>query len=378
MVRDIVLMLDPRGVIYSGGQSAINRQKIYRAELHQESAKKIDLVIFSASHKGNEKLNAVVQFLFRVSNPTFNFYIFAKKATQIIKRENFDIKLLVVGDPWESYWSAFFLNKFLRLDIPIQIQIHGDIGNPNWYRMSLINYLRFNLAKLSIPRASAVRCVGYSQAKFVLNKFNIRKELLSVIPIPISTKLSTASSNSKKVLTLGLVGRIDHDRGIKNFLRLITCLNKVRQDFSVVIIGTGPELFNLKKDLGELLPAVRVIFAGELPAKSLQLAWSKINVLISMAQSESYGRAMREALVAGVPVWATKSSGVEDLISMAGKDAVRILDLKKSNHELSKELDQLLKSKVPQSFRKQFIKDNSTYAQLLAKSWVDLINKQKL
>ena len=377
MVRDIVLMLDPRGVIFSGGQSAINRQKIYRAEILQESAKKIDLVIFSASHKDNETLNAVVQFLFRISNPTFNFYIFAKKAMQIIKRENFDIKLLVVGDPWESYWSAFFLNKFLRLDIPIQIQIHGDIGNPNWYRMSLINYLRFNLAKLSIPSASAVRCVGHSQAKFVLNKFNIRKELLSVIPIPISTKLLTASSNSKKVLTLGLVGRIDHDRGIKNFLRLIKCLNKVRQDFSVVIIGTGPELFNLEKDLGELLPAVRVIFLGELPAKSLQLAWSKINVLISMAQSESYGRAMREALAAGVPVWATKSSGVEDLISKAGKDAVRILDLKKSNHELSKELDQLLKSKVPQSFRKQFIKDNSTYAQLLAKSWVDLINKQK-
>jgi hypothetical protein len=42
------------------------------------------------------------------------------------------------------------------------------------------------------------------------------------------------------------------------------------------------------------------------------------------------------------------------------------------------ELDKLLKCKVSPSFRKQFIKDNSTYAQLLAKSWVDLINKQKL
>jgi hypothetical protein len=87
---------------------------------------------------------------------------------------------------------------------------------------------------------------------------------------------------------------------------------------------------------------------------------------------------MREALVAGVPVWAKKSSGVEDLISKAGKDTVKILDITNSNHELSKEFDQLLKSKVSLSFRKQFIKDNSTYAQLLAKSWVDLINKQKL
>ena len=97
--------------------------------------------------------------------------------------------------------------------------------------------------------------------------------------------------------------------------------------------------------------------------------------MVSTAPAESYGRVMREALVAGVPVWAMKSSGVEDLISQAGKDDVKILDLTKSNHELSVELDQLFKSKVSLSFKKQFIKDNSTYAQLLAKSWVDIINK---
>jgi hypothetical protein len=109
----------------------------------------------------------------------------------------------------------------------------------------------------------------------------------------------------------------------------------------------------------------------------LKKVWKGIGVLVSTAPAESYGRVMREALLAGVPVWAMKSSGVEDLILKAGKDAVKILDLKKSNRELSRELDQLLNSKVLLSFRKQFIKDNSTYAQLLAKSWVDLINKQK-
>ena len=117
---------------------------------------------------------------------------------------------------------------------------------------------------------------------------------------------------------------------------------------------------------------------GHLSEKELKKVWREIGILVSTAPAESYGRVMREALVAGVPVWATKSSGVEDLISKAGKDTVKILDLTKSNHELSKEFDQLLKSKVSLSFRKQFIKDNSTYAQLLVKSWVDLINKQKL
>jgi hypothetical protein len=116
---------------------------------------------------------------------------------------------------------------------------------------------------------------------------------------------------------------------------------------------------------------------GHLSETELKEVWKEIGVLVSTAPAESYGRAMREALVAGIPVWAMKSSGVEDLTSKAGKDAVRILDLTKSSQELSMELDQLLKSKVSPSFRKQFIKDNSTYAQLLAKSWIDLINKQK-
>jgi hypothetical protein len=109
----------------------------------------------------------------------------------------------------------------------------------------------------------------------------------------------------------------------------------------------------------------------------MRKVWKKIGVLVSTAPAESYGRAMREALVAGVPVWATKSSGVEDLILKAGENVVKVLDLSKSNSELSQDLDQLLKSKVPLSFKKQFIKDNSTYAQLLAQSWVNLINKQK-
>jgi len=123
-----------------------------------------------------------------------------------------------------------------------------------------------------------------------------------------------------------------------------------------------------------VLPKSKIRFLGHLPEKELKKVWKEIGVLVSTAPAESYGRAMREALVAGVPVWATKSSGVEDLISKAGKDAVKILDLTQSSNELSKELNQLLKSKVPLSFRKQFIKDNSTYARLLAKSWVDLIN----
>jgi hypothetical protein len=83
---------------------------------------------------------------------------------------------------------------------------------------------------------------------------------------------------------------------------------------------------------------------------------------------------MREALVAGIPVWATRSSGVQDLLSKSNKTSIKILDLTKSSKELSRELDQLFKAKVELKFRNQIIKDNSTYSRLLAKSWLKLID----
>jgi hypothetical protein len=57
---------------------------------------------------------------------------------------------------------------------------------------------------------------------------------------------------------------------------------------------------------------------------------------------------MREALVAGVPVWATESSGVKDLMDRCEKGTVKILDANKSTSALNQDFELLLKTKVSQ------------------------------
>ena len=373
-----VVILDPRGVILSGGADVIERHDSYALHLSKGDPKnKISLVILSAGSSQEIIHKSSGLYLEVISKPTFNSIKFAKAALKKIRSKNLDVKLLVVGDPWESFWSAYFLNKLNPKVVPIQIQLHGDIANPAWKKISLQNKIRFNLAKYSMSKASGIRAVSNSQALKVAKIFKIKKAQISVIPVPINDLRLTSSISSKRPKSLGLIGRIHSDRGVYNFIKLVKSLTEVNADFTVVIAGGGPDESRFLEEIKVLLPISRIIFLGHLPEKELKKVWKEIGVLVSTAPAESYGRVMREALVAGVPVWATKSSGVEDLISKTGKDAVKILDLTKSNHELSKEFDQLLKSKVSLSFRKQFIKDNSTYAQLLAKSWVDLINKSK-
>jgi hypothetical protein len=96
-----------------------------------------------------------------------------------------------------------------------------------------------------------------------------------------------------------------------------------------------------------------------------------------MAPVESYGRVMRESLIAGVPVWATASAGVKDLMDNCKKGEVKLLDLSTSDATLDKDFKFLLKTKVSSDFSKKFIKENNTYAAKLAKSWISTIKRSK-
>jgi hypothetical protein len=96
-----------------------------------------------------------------------------------------------------------------------------------------------------------------------------------------------------------------------------------------------------------------------------------------MAPVESYGRVVRESLIAGVPVWVTASAGVNDLMNNCKKGDVKLLDLSKSDASLDKDFSSLLKTKVSSDFNKRFIKENNTYATKLASSWINIINKSK-
>jgi len=374
-----ILILDPRGVIAAGKNDVIERHSNYGKKLAKQD-EKIDyrLKVLSASTKkiSASQNNKTFEIL-RISKPTFNSYKFAKRAHKYIESNKVSVKQFVVGDPWESFWSAYFLNKFLNKKIPIQIQIHGDIADPRWRRISYRNRIRYSLAKLSLPKASSVRAVTKYQAENLVNTFGIKKEKIVVVPVPITIASKLVALKSDRPKTIGLIGRIHQDRGIWEFIKLVSILNLSAKDFKVVVIGDGPSKNKFLLKLELVIPKNRIVYLGQLPESELRKAWKRIGILVSMAPVESYGRVMRESLIAGVPVWATASSGVKDLMDNCKKGEVSILDLGKSDASLDKDFKTILKIKVSSDFSKKFIKENNTFAAKLAKSWISTINKAK-
>jgi glycosyltransferase involved in cell wall biosynthesis len=154
-------------------------------------------------------------------------------------------------------------------------------------------------------------------------------------------------------------------------------LNSSSKDFKVVVVGDGPSKDKFLHKLESVLPKNRINYLGQLPESELRQAWKKIGVLVSMAPVESYGRVIRESLIVGVPVWATPSAGVKDLMDNCKTGEVRLLDLSKSDASLDKDFKTLLKTKISSDFSKRFVKENNTYAAKLASSWINTINKSK-
>jgi glycosyltransferase involved in cell wall biosynthesis len=373
-----VLLLDPRGNIASGGKDVVARHENYAKELlTQGKTSRLDLKVFSAGVSIQSSGKGKNERVITISKPTFNSYMFAKKVHKSIKMNNLNVKLLVVGDPWESYWSAYFLNKFLNKKIPIQIQVHGDIADPRWRRINYRNRIRFSLAKLALPKTSSVRAVTKYQAENLVKAFGIKKENIVVVPVPINLVSKTVALKSDRPKTIGLIGRIHQDRGIWEFINLVRVLNSSSKDFKVVVVGNGPSKDKFLLKLESVIPKNRIIYLGQLPESELRKAWKRIGVLVSMAPVESYGRVIRESLIAGVPVWAIASAGVKDLIDNCKKREVELLVLSKSDASLDKDFKYLLKTKVGSDFSKRFIRENNTYSAKLAKSWINTINKAK-
>ena len=378
MSNPSVLILDPRGNVVVGGKDVIARHEIYAKELLKQAKNScLDLKVFSAGVSAKNLSKDKNMRVITISKPTFNSYMFAKKVHKFIKSNDLDVKLLVVGDPWESYWSAYFLNKFLNKKILIQIQTHGDIADPRWRRINFRNKIRYSLAKLSLPKGSSVRAVTKYQAENLVKAFGIKREKIVVIPVPINLLGKATALKSVRPKTIGLIGRIHKDRGIWEFLQLIRILNSSSKDFKVVVIGNGPSKNNFLLKLELVIQKNRIIYLGQLSESELRKVWKRIGVLVSIAPVESYGRVTRESLIAGVPVWATTSAGVKDLMDYCKKGEVKILDLSKSDASIDKDFKLLLKTKVSSDFSKRFIKKNNSYAAKLANSWINTISRSK-
>jgi glycosyltransferase involved in cell wall biosynthesis len=371
----IALILDPRGIIASGGLDVLERHISYGKSLNSLS-KNYRLMVFTAEKKilPDSRENIYLD-KYSLCSPTLNSVKFAWKAFRLISRNSLDVQLLIAGDPWESFLSALILKRLMRRNIAIQVQLHADIADPLWRKLSVPNRVRYLVSKILLPYSSSIRAVSVHQSKNLINNMKVPRSKIQVIPVPINLDWIEYPilKDKVRIKSIALVGRIHSDRGIWEFVDLIEKLANTSKDLKVILIGAIEQESNFLKRLRFLVPESSLIVLGQLTEKDLSGYWKRIGVLVSLAPVESYGRVLREALLSGVPVWALKTSGAKDLASQCRNGQLKFINLADPAIKLAKDFEELLKVKPDLEFRKDFISQNKLLPELLAKSWVKLL-----
>lgn len=373
-------MLDLRGNINLGGEDTIFRHDSYAREMkNHKKLKSHKLVVISNGDKVNIQPST---FDLKVVNARpLNFAQFAYQAAKEIKRAKLAPSILVVGDPWESYWAARLTRFLSGLNCPIQVQLHGDFGNPVWIELNWRNRLRSYALGYAIRNSESIRTVSEFQTEFVVAKFNIKRHKVFVCPPPLNSSYLTQKRNPRrrenKELTLAFIGRLHSERGTAHLRELVAKLKSEGINFKLLVLGSGPEERKLRKEISKLLPPIQNEFYPFLQPRDMATFWAQTDLVLSLAPSESYGRAMREALLFGIPVLAVESSGVKELIQLVGNQSVLTVNPKDTSAEIRVKVEKLLTARVSHKTKNQIMEVELRKNSLLIESWSQTMKEFK-
>lgn len=376
MMNATVFIVDARHRINNFEEETISRHVSYAKNLSRLSTGQFQHVVVlqirAARESSLENLSPNLRIV-RLDGKLNRNKIF-EQIKLISLQSHSQAAILVAGDPLISGFLAKRVKEKLvkktNLLAKCQIQVHFELNSILFARnpKSILKYL---LTKYSLKHADQVRFVDSDQRELFTQKFGLTKPSV-VIPVPLN--ISAAYKVTERTQTpnsIAFVGRLHNERGLQEFLRIAEVISENSSGLKVLIYGDGPEKRNLEAILDRKSSRFNLLLKGSYA--NLDSEWPEIGVLISSAPAESYGRAMREAHIHGVPVLAVPSLGSKKLASIAPQGSIRVLNSNFEGTEILEAYNSLRQNIIPISYREKLQADQRNLTLQIPASWVELM-----
>ena len=119
-------------------------------------------------------------------------------------------------------------------------------------------------------------------------------------------------SDSEKVIVVS--GRLDCAKRVDLAIRSFAQLATAEPSWRLLVIGDGSQASALRRICSELDLTTRITFLGHVPHNQMARIYNVADVLLLTSEKEGSPMVILEALACGVPVVATPSGGVSDLV----------------------------------------------------------------
>lgn len=219
---------------------------------------------------------------------------------------------LVAGDIYVSPILARGVKFLCSASIRIQIQFHGSTYVKQ--DKGPASYLRYFLVRLAILFSDSIRIVSVFQQYEIQRLAGRRQKNFVLSPIPVSLSKIPKTRIPHTGLAILVLGRLHSERGIAKLVELIDLMAHEKVQCTFNVVGDGPQAEFLFPYLENPHGSTKVILHGLKSESEVRTYLGQNDILISFADQEGYGLALREAVLSGVHVIAKRNSGTEEAL----------------------------------------------------------------
>ncbi|TSD03898.1 MAG: glycosyl transferase group 1 protein, partial [Parcubacteria group bacterium Greene0714_36] len=214
---------------------------------------------------------------------------------------------------------AFLLSR--RFHIPLQIQLHTDYMSPHYRRAGWKERIHYQLARFLIPRADRIRVVSERIRRSLIGTFQTKSGTRSrlsleslerrIAVLPIFTDASrfiTAAPDPEterrfsgynfKMIAVGRF--VDKEKNFSMLISVMRLFVRISPQALLMIVGEGPDRMNYELRIRNYELGKNIViepWRDDLPS-----FYKSFDLFVSPSNYEGWGRAVIEAMAAGLAV----------------------------------------------------------------------------
>jgi glycosyltransferase involved in cell wall biosynthesis len=293
-------------------KSAVRQRMIEYGSIAEE----LHIIVFCKKGEFSETRISDNVYLYPTNSSSKLFYFWDAAAIGKKRIKDPDQWLIMTQDPFEAGLAGYLIKR--KINVRLQIQVHGDFASPYFAGESFLNRIRVSLATFLLPKADGIRVVSGRIGQSLKN-YSLKKEPV-IFPIYVDIK-KTQETEIKTDLhqkypqfdfIILMASRLAKVKNIDLAIEAMSEIVKAYPKTGLIIVGRGEEENKLKSKTKNLALSKNINF--EPWNEDLASYYKTADLFLLSSNHEGYGLTIPEAMAAGCPVIMTDVGCAGELV----------------------------------------------------------------